>query len=148
MAFLAAFAGAMTALPATDHPVADLSWERARENFYAAARDGLDGDVTWTTADGRTTNDLDRCLDDVLGTALDGLTRCDLARKRATALVEPLRDRLRRRTPAAWKRSLVVTRLNGDRPLAEAIHKTQRTHPANQRETFVDGSVADWPVPF
>jgi hypothetical protein len=50
-------------------------------------------------------------------------------------------------TAAAWKRSLVVTWLHGDRPLAEAIDKTQRTHPANQRETFVDGSVADWPVP-
>ena len=147
MALLAAFAGAMTALPAADHPVADLSWERARENFYAAARDGLDGDVTWTTADGRTTNDLDRCLDDVLGTALDGLTRCGLARKRATAPVESVRDR-RRRTPATGKRSLFVTRLNGDRSLAEAIHETQRAYPANQRETFVDGSVADWPVPF
>ena len=147
-AFVAAFAGAMTALPSDEHPVADLPWDRARENFYAAARDGLAADVTWITADGETTRDLCRCLDDLLDAALDGLVQCGLPRDRAADRLEPLRDRVRRRrTPAAWKRSLVAARLDRGRSLADAIHGAQREYLARQRETFVDGRFSDWPDP-
>jgi gamma-glutamyl:cysteine ligase YbdK (ATP-grasp superfamily) len=147
MAFLATFAGAMTAFPASDHPVADLSWERARENFYAAARAGMDADLTWITADGQRTSALDRCLDDLLDTALEGLERCGLPRSRAADWVEPLRDRARRRrTPAAWKRSQVATRLDEGLSLPDAIHGAQREYLARQRETLVDGCFSDWPT--
>jgi hypothetical protein len=148
MAFLAAFAGAMTALPSSEHPVADLSWDWARENFYAAARDGLDADVTWITADGETTSDIDRCLDDLLEAALDGLRQCGLPRARAADWLAPLRHRTgQHRTPAAWKRSLVAAGLDGGSSLADAIHGTQREYLARQRETLVDGCFADWPDP-
>jgi gamma-glutamyl:cysteine ligase YbdK (ATP-grasp superfamily) len=148
VAFLAAFAGAMTALPSSEHPVADLSWEQARENFYAAARDGLDADVTWITADGRRTNDVGRCLDDLLDVAVDGLRACGLPQDRAVDRIEPLRDRAsRRRTPAGWKRSLVATHLDRALPFADAIHETQREYLSRQRETLIDGSFADWPDP-
>jgi gamma-glutamyl:cysteine ligase YbdK (ATP-grasp superfamily) len=146
MAFLAAFAGLMTALPAADHPVADLSWDRAKENFYAAARDGLDADVRWITADGESTDDLTRCLTDLLDAAADGLERRGLPPERAAAWLEPLRDRVRRgRTPAAWKRSQTAARLDAGASLTEAIHGMQRTYLDHQRETFVDGSFATWP---
>jgi gamma-glutamyl:cysteine ligase YbdK (ATP-grasp superfamily) len=148
MAFLAAFAGAMTAFPSSRHPVTDLSWEQARENFYAAARDGLEADVTWITADGRTTSDIERCLGDLLDTTLDGLEKCDLPRERAADWIEPLRDRTRRRrTPAAWKRSLVTARLDEGLSLADAIHDAQREYLDHQRETFVDGCFSTWPDP-
>jgi gamma-glutamyl:cysteine ligase YbdK (ATP-grasp superfamily) len=146
MAFLAAFAGAMTALPSTEHPVADLSWDRARENFYAVARHGLDADLTWITADGQTTSDVGRCLDDLLDTARDGLIACGLSQECATDWLEPLRDRTRRRrTPASWKRSLVAARLDEGLSLTDAIHGAQREYLAQQRETFVDGDFSDWP---
>jgi gamma-glutamyl:cysteine ligase YbdK (ATP-grasp superfamily) len=146
MAFLAAFAGAMTSLPSNEHPVADLSWDQARENFYAAARDGLEAEMTWITADGQVTSDIDRCLDDLLDVALDGLRKRGLPRERAAELIEPLRDRTRRRrTPAAWKRSLVDTRLDGGQSLTDAIHDAQREYLAHQRETFIDGDFSDWP---
>lgn len=146
MAFLAAFAGAMTAFSSTEHPVTDLSWDQARENFYAVARDGMEADMTWITADDQTTNDIDRCLDDLLNTALDGLEACGLPQERAADWIEPLRDRTRRRrTPAAWKRSLVATRLDEGLSLADAIHDAQREYLAYQRETFMDGCFSDWP---
>jgi hypothetical protein len=148
VAFLAAFAGAMTGFPAADHPVADLPWERARENFYAAARDGTAADLTWITADGRTTTDLGRCLDDLLETAHDGLTDCGLPPERAAAWLDPLRDRARRRrTPAGWKRSLVAARLADGLSLGDAIREAQREYLARQRETFLDGRFSDWPDP-
>jgi hypothetical protein len=148
VACLAAFAGAMTAFPSVEHPVADLSWEQARENFYAAARDGLDADLTWITAEGRTTSDVDRCLEDVLDTALDGLTRREIPDDRAADWIAPLRSRARRRrTPAAWKRASVASRLDGGLSLAEAVHGAQRAYLARQRETFFDGDFSDWPDP-
>ena len=148
VACLAAFAGAMTAFPSVEHPVADLSWEQARENFYAAARDGLDADLTWITAEGEPTSDVDRCLEDVLDTALDGLTRRAIPEDRAADWIAPLRDRaLRRRTPADWKRASVASRLDDGLSLDEAIHGAQRAYLARQRETFFDGGFSDWPDP-
>jgi hypothetical protein len=148
MAFLAAFAGAITAFPSAAHPVADLSWERARENFYAAARDGLDADLMWITTAGETTRDVVRCLDDLLDTARDGLVDCGLPQERAANWLEPLRDRTRRRrTPASWKRSMVAARLDEGLSLTDAVHGTQRAYLARQRETFVDGDFSDWSEP-
>ena len=147
MAFLAAFAGLMTALPVEDHPVAELSWEQAKENFYAAARDGMDADVRWITAEGDRTDDLTRCLEDLLDAASDGLERRGLPRERAAAWLEPLRDRVcRGRTPAGWKRAETAMRLNEGSSLAEAIHGMQRAYLDHQRETFFNGSFESWPV--
>ena len=146
MAFLAAFTGLMTALPAADHPVADLSWEQAKENFYAAARNGLDADVRWITAEGERTDDLTRCLDDLLDAATDGLEQRGLPPERAAAWLEPLRDRVcRGRTPAGWKRAQTAMRLDEGASLTEAIHGMQRAYLDHQRETFFDGSFATWP---
>jgi gamma-glutamyl:cysteine ligase YbdK (ATP-grasp superfamily) len=148
MAFVAAFAGALAALPAADHPAEDLAWERARENFYAVARDGLAADLVWITADGEETTDVERCLDDVLDAAVSGLQTRGLSAERATDWVEPLRDRVRRRrTPASWKRATVAARLAEGASLADAIHGTQRTYLQNQRETFRTGTFAEWPDP-
>ena len=148
VAFLAAFAGAMSGFAAADHPVRELSWERARENFYAAAREGLAADLRWITAEGERTDDSRRCVEDTLDTAVDGLQAQGIAPERATEWLEPLYDRLRRgRTPAAWKRSGVAARLDEGASLAEAIHGTQREYIALQRGTLYDGSFADWPAP-
>jgi hypothetical protein len=146
MAFVAAFAGAVTGLPAEDHPVEDLPWERARENFYAVARDGLAADLTWITADGERTTDVECCLDDVLDGAVSGLQAKGLSAERAADWVAPLRDRARRhRTPASWKRSVVADRLDGGASLADAVHDAQRAYLKNQRETFRTGTFAEWP---
>jgi hypothetical protein len=147
-AFLAAFAGLMTALPAAEHPVADLSWEQARANFYAAARDGLAAELTWITADGEPTEELDRCLEELLDAAVEGLVRRGLDRQRAVGRIAPLRDRARRRcTPASWKRDGVAARLGAGASPADAIHDTQREYLARQRETFLEGRFSEWPAP-
>jgi gamma-glutamyl:cysteine ligase YbdK (ATP-grasp superfamily) len=146
VAFLAAFAGLMTALPAGDHPVADLSWERAEANFYAAARDGLDADLTWITPDSTETTDTGRCLADLLETAVAGLRMLGLSQSRAEEWIEPLSDRLeRRRTPAAWKRSLTAAHLEEGLSIEAAIHRTQRAYIKHQRGTFLDGTFSEWP---
>jgi gamma-glutamyl:cysteine ligase YbdK (ATP-grasp superfamily) len=147
-AFLAAFAGLMTALPTAEHPVADLPWEQARENFYAAARDGLAAELTWITADGEPTENVGRCLEDLLDAAVEGLVDRGLTRDRAVEWIAPLRDRARRRrTPASWKRSGVAARLEEGASLADAIRDTQREYLARQRDTFFEGGFSQWPAP-
>ncbi|MFC6725134.1 hypothetical protein ACFQE1_12275, partial [Halobium palmae] len=73
IAFQAAFAGLMKSLTRREHPVVNQSWEAARENFYGAMRNGLDGGQRWITNDGQETTDLVAVYDDILAHAADGL---------------------------------------------------------------------------
>jgi len=147
-AFVAAFAGAMTAIADRDHPIGELPWERARENFYAAARDGLDAELTWITADGERTDDADRLYADLFELAVDGLQSAGVSAERATGWIDPLRDRVdRRRTPASWKRAVAAEALAAGASPAEAIRESQRAYVDRQVESLYDGSFADWPDP-
>jgi hypothetical protein len=103
--------------------------------------------VVWITTDGDRTDDLTRCLDDLLDAASAGLERRGLPPERAATWLEPLRDRVRReRTPAAWKRAQTAMRLDEGASLAEAIHGTQRAYLDHQRETFFKSSFESWPA--
>jgi hypothetical protein len=148
VAFVAAFAGAMRYFADRGHPARDLAWETARENFYAAARDGLDADLSWVAADGRRTDDPDRIYPDLLDAAAEGLRLAGVPAERATRWVDPLRDRVERGlTPAGWKRGLVARKLDDGRAPAEAVRETQRAYLDRQADTLFGGSFADWPAP-
>ncbi len=147
IALQAAFTGALEGLRATRHPVRELDWTTARENFYAAARDGIDADLRWITRDGDETTDGATIYDELLAAAERGLaTHTDT--ERAEALLAPLADRVRRGlTPAGWKHALVAERLAHGDDLHAAIHATQRAYVDRQAETFFEGSFADWSTP-
>jgi gamma-glutamyl:cysteine ligase YbdK (ATP-grasp superfamily) len=148
VAILAAFGGAMRGVAERDHPVLDLPWERAEENFYAAARDGLDADMTWITADGTETTRTADLYGDLFAAATDGLESHGCTRDRIAAALYPLRSRVETgRTPASWKRSAVDVALDGGATPAEAIRTAQRTYIDLQRQTLYDESLADWPAP-
>ncbi|WP_265109094.1 hypothetical protein [Halosolutus halophilus] len=145
VAFLAAFAGLMESLPRRDHPVGTLSWERARENFYAAVRDGLDAELTWIDSNGEPTTDRSRLYDELLAAVRDGLETRGLDEATIDRYLEPLSARLEHgTTPAAWKRRRVADRLADGASLADAIAGTQRRYVDHQRETLLEGSFADW----
>ncbi|AGB16322.1 hypothetical protein Halru_1716 [Halovivax ruber XH-70] len=145
IAFQATFAGLMESLPRLEHPVADLEWEYARENFYDAMRDGLDADLFWITNDGQETTDVDRIYADILAYATDGLTSRGLSSAEAAAYVDPLRKRVKQRTtPAGWKRDRVREHADAGADLADAITEMQRAYVDAQRETILDGSFAEW----
>jgi hypothetical protein len=145
VAFQAAFAGLLESLPRREHPVADQPWEEARDNFYAAARDGLDGRQRWVTNDGQETTLTREVYDDLLSHAVDGLRSAGCSAAEAERYVAPLRDRVDDgRTPADWKRSRVREALAGGASLAEAITAMQRRYVARQSETLIEGRFADW----
>ena len=147
LAFQAAFAGLLTSLPRRRHPVADQDWSVARENFYAAAREGLDAEIGWITNDGQETTATEAVYDDLLSHAVDGLRTAGFDAADAEAMLEPLFVRVREGvTPADWKRARVRERVEAGDGLAAAITGMQRAYLARQEETLLAGSLADWPA--
>jgi hypothetical protein len=143
VAFLAAVGGALRGLVDGDHPVADLPWERARENFYAAARDGLDADLRWVTADGEPTGETERLFADLLDTARAGLRAAGLSEAAAERYLRPLERRVETRTtPASWKRDRL--RAHAGDGLGTAVVRAKRDYLDRQHGTLVEGLFTDW----
>jgi hypothetical protein len=139
----ATFAGLLVALHRTSHPVRRLGWETARSNFYAAAKDGLDGGLTWITGDGAETTEPEALFDDLLGLAAEGLRSRGVSD--VESYVEPLRARVEAgTTPADWKRERVRERLDAGASFADAVADTQRAYVEKQAETLLEGTFADW----
>jgi hypothetical protein len=145
VAFEAVFAGLMESLTRREHPVRNLDWEQAEENFYAAARDGLQADLTWITTDGEETTAIDEICGECFEHARDGLELRGLSTEDARRYIRPLRERLdRRTTPARWKHDHVKESIRDNVPLGEAIWGMQAEYIRNQRETLVEGCFTDW----
>jgi len=145
MALMVAFAGAMEGLTRTEHPIADLSWDAARDNFYAAMKHGLDAEMQWVLADGTETTDIESALTDLLEHAAEGLRAVGLSNSAVETYLQPLSWRVENGvTPAGWKRREVSDRLDNGATFAEAVEETQRTYIENQSQTLISGDFTDW----
>jgi hypothetical protein len=145
IAFEAVFAGLMESLRRREHPVRSLSWEQARENFYAAVHDGLRADIEWITRDGARTTAIDEICNELFEFARDGLEVRGLSTEQARNYIRPLRERLdRRTTPARWKHEHVRASVEAGVPLPEAIWGMQAEYVDHQSETLIEGTFADW----
>ncbi|MFB6120148.1 MAG: hypothetical protein ABEJ68_03415 [Halobacteriaceae archaeon] len=145
IALQAAFAGLLVGLRSADHPVADLDWETVEENFYAAARNGLDADLTWITGDGERTSSAGAIADDLLAHADAGLAARGVDEDARAHYLDPLGARVAAETtPADWKRARVRERLADGEAFADAVAGMQRTYLEKQRETLLTGCFADW----
>jgi len=145
VSFQAVFAGLMEALPHVEHPIRSLDWEDARENFYAACREGMRAEMTWVTSDGTETTSTDRIFGELFEAAREGLEHRGLSTEEARRYVRPLRERAdRRTTPARWKHDHVAAAVDDNIPLPEAIWGMQSTYVSRQSETLLDGSFVDW----
>jgi hypothetical protein len=147
VAFQAVFAGLMESLPRCEHPVGELDWKLARDNFYAAMRNGLQADFDWLTANGTETTDHEQLYQELFEHARDGLEMRGLSDEEVDKYVEPLRQRFERRlSPARWKHNRVKRQVSRNVPLTEAVWEMQSAYLQNQRETLIEGSFIDWLV--
>lgn len=106
--FQALVADLVHGVVATDHPLPSLPWRAARESFNDAARDGLDADVAWVTADGDRTGDPAVVVPEVFDLARTGLRDRGFDEARVEELLGPIEARWdERTTPATWKRRRV-----------------------------------------
>ena len=145
VAFLATFAGLLESLTRLEHPVRELDWAVARENFYAAMRDGLEAEIHWITNDGQETTDIDALYEDLFAHAEEGLSSQGLSEDEIAAYLYPLRRRVRQRqTPAAWKHDRVAEETENGQPFDSALESMQRAYIERQRETLFGGSFSEW----
>ena len=145
IALLAVFAGLLESLRRREHPIYELPWEDAHDNFYAAVRNGLDAEMRWFTADGTETTDTGELYAELFELARDGLELRGLDAEEANRYIQPLRERVDRRlTPAEWKHELVADRVDRGEPLGEAIWGVQAEYIDHQDGTLVDGTFVDW----
>ena len=159
IAFQAAFAGLMEALPRHEHPVIALDWATARDNFYAAVADGIEADMEWIGYDGAHTTDerptepgatvTESGIDDVYADLLDhaaaGLRAAGCSQSEANSWLAPLRYRAEHgTTPANWKRAEIRSRLDAGETFADAVYGMQRAYIENQSETLVSGGFSTW----
>ena len=145
VAFLAVFAGLLESLPQVEHPVANLEWEAARDNFYAAMRNGLDAELQWITNSGDHTTDTSALYGDLLAHAAEGLRSRGLTDEDIETYLWPLRQRVRHGiTPAEWKRREVQDRLDDGDDFESAVYGMQRRYVERQRESLLDSSFTDW----
>ncbi len=159
IAFQAAFAGLMEALPRHEHPVIGLDWETARDNFYAAVADGIDADLEWIryesphtdgsqserTGSRSATSGADDVFRDLLDHAAVGLRAAGCSEAEADSWLAPLRYRAKHgTTPADWKREAIRTRLDDGETFANAVHGMQRSYIEKQSETLVSGGFSAW----
>lgn len=146
VALLAVAGGLLTGLVRADHPVTDLAWEQARENFYSAARAGLAADMQWITASGEVTTDLDDIYTDLFEHARRGLKHHGFDGDTAAQYLHPLRCRVDRRvTPAQWKCDRLSHHRDAGLGLQEGVVAAKRDYLREQRGTLIEGSFVDWP---
>jgi len=145
IAFQAVFAGLMEALQKLEHPVSDLDWEVARDNFYSAMREGLAADIVWITNDGQTVRSTGRMYEDLLAYAEEGLQMRGLDEDEAARYTHPLKARVRRRmTPARWKHERVAAAVDDGASFEDAVYDAQRSYVDAQRQTLLGSSFAEW----
>ncbi|ESS07303.1 MAG: hypothetical protein A07HB70_00577 [uncultured archaeon A07HB70] len=147
ISFQTVFAGALEHFHSSQHPVRRLEWETAKDNFYAAMRDGIDADITWMTAEGRIATDLDVIYQELFSAAESGLQAQGIPDEQVCEYITPLRERVQARTtPAQWKHQMVSNRLSEGVDLDNAIADTQQAYIHHQADTFFSGKLTDWDV--
>ncbi len=88
----------------SEAPESALSFDKARDNFYAAARDGLQSKLTWL--DGSTTDARSLLLEEILPIARQGLESLEIDRDEIDQNLDILESRIKSgQTGAAWQRA-------------------------------------------
>jgi len=135
-------AGLVRGLVAADHPLTALPWDAARDSFYAAARDGLDADLAWVTADGTRTTDSERIFPEVFEYARRGLGAAGVPAGSRETYLSPIEVRWEQRTtPSQWKLRTVREELDGGASFPAAVERMQRRYHELSRD---EGSFAAW----
>ena len=135
-------AGLIRGLVEADHPLVELPWQEAERSFYSAARDGLDADLAWVTADGQRTTEHEQIYEEIFEYARLGLAEADIGDRRIDEFIAPLEDRWdARQTPSGWKIDTVRDHLDDGLPLDEAIPEMQREYFTLSHE---EQRFADW----
>jgi hypothetical protein len=119
--------GVLVGVDATDHPLATLPWEDARESFYAAVDDGPAADLRWVTRDGERTAATGRIYDELFALARRGLDELGVGAETVEWALGPIEARREaaRTAPSAWKRARVRDAVADGASVSAAVREMQ-----------------------
>ena len=122
--------GVVCGVVATDHPLAALPWDDAKESFYAAVDDGPDADLRWVTRDGDRTAATPRIYDELFALARRGLDHLGVGSETIEWALAPIEARREADhvAPSAWKRARVRAAVESGSSLRAAIEDMQATY--------------------
>jgi hypothetical protein len=110
----------------SDPPEGGFAFEKARANFYAAARDGLQANLTWL--DGSAIDARTLLLEEILPMARRGLKTLDIDADDIDRYLDILRARIQsRQTGAAWQRAYREKHHSNNLHLVAAYLERQRS---------------------
>lgn len=126
MANVALFFGLAHHLAGLDVPPESLmGFPAARDNFYAAARHGLEAEIAWP---GRARAPVRRVLQDLLPAAADGLAGFGIAGEDVHRYLGVIADRLERgQNGSVWQRAYVAARGRDMQALTGAYRERQQS---------------------
>jgi hypothetical protein len=129
------YVGLVSALATLSHPVeADVPFRGARENFYAAARHGVDARIAWL--DGRSRPARSLILDELLPMARQGLRGHGVDAEEIERWLGIVEQRVRtRRTGSGWQRAYVERHGRDFQPMLADYLEHQRS----------GAPVSEWP---
>lgn len=141
----ALFSGLLIGLVTTEHPLIEQEWGVAKENFYAAARDGLNAEQEWIDLEGDATTSRDVMYDEIFTLAEAGLRERNVSMGFIERFVEPLRERCEAGvTPSIWKVERTKGYLDEEAP-RDAMRRAQEDYIELQREHLFTGTFCDYP---
>jgi CBS domain-containing protein/gamma-glutamyl:cysteine ligase YbdK (ATP-grasp superfamily) len=151
MANAAFFAGLMVALPEAYGEIANrLSFDDAKENFFAAARHGLDAQFRWL--DGKSRSATSLILSDLLPLARAGLKEDNVDSNDIDKYLGTVEERVRSgRTGARWMLNSLAA-LDGHEPVdmrartltATILARQKENKPVHEWKLAEPGELTDW----
>ncbi|MFB6242092.1 MAG: hypothetical protein ABEJ36_04825 [Candidatus Nanosalina sp.] len=136
-------AGLLHGLVEKNHPITELEWSSAKENFYSAVKEGLNTEITWINEEGEETSDKKEIFEEIFRYAEKGLEERGFPEEKIEEYLDPIRKRWEQEnTPSNWKKDQVRKNLENGEDFSEAVQKMQSQYIRNsqEHETF-----ADWP---
>lgn len=133
--------GMIKGMVSEEHPVKDLEWVNAKENFYNVVKDGMNAEITWIDGSG-SKKGMETALRETISLSKKGLEDFGFKEDKIDQLLMPLEKRIESEvTPSIWKKNQVRQGLRQGLNLEEAIEKMQQTYFKNSREK---DSFSDW----
>ncbi|MES3516064.1 MAG: hypothetical protein PPP58_00180 [Natronomonas sp.] len=122
-------AGLLRGLVVTDHPLAELEHEAAKESFYSAVESGIDADLAWVTENGTRTTDSDVIFEELFDLTRRGLRERGVSEETIARYIGPIEHRWEAETtPSVWKLDRVREGLDAGKSLSEAVREMQREY--------------------
>ncbi|PTD94474.1 hypothetical protein C9439_02350 [archaeon SCG-AAA382B04] len=122
-----------------NHPIIYLEWEKSKNDFYRAAKNGLNAELHWVNQAGEKTKNKDVLFKELFKYAEIGLKKIGLNHPKT--YLDPIKTRWTKKiTPSIWKKKKVYEKTKNGLNYDEAIRnmKKEYTNLSFKKKEFVN----------